>query len=129
MGCVSRPGAAGTHVEGRWAWVRGWGRGHAVGRAGSQPRVPHPPATARPLPAADGWNTEKRRLRKLPQEELVDLDVFAHSGEDAAGRVPLGGVREGATLRGTVVAQIWHHGAQVRRGAAAGVERGVWRGV
>lgn len=66
---------------------------------------------------ADGWNTEKRRLRKLPQEELVDLDVFAHSGEDAAGRVPLGGVREGATLRGTVVAQIWHHGAQVDIGA------------
>ena len=43
--------------------------------------------------------------------------MFAHSGADAAGRTPLAAVREGQVLRGTIVAQLLHHGAQVDLGA------------
>ena len=70
-----------------------------------------------PLPAAGGWNSEKVRLRKLQPQAVAEEDVFAHSGADAAGRTPLTAVREGQVLRGTVVAQLLHHGAQVDLGA------------
>lgn len=64
-----------------------------------------------------GWNSEKVRLRKLQPQAVAEEDVFAHSGADATGRTPLTAVREGQVLRGTVVAQLLHHGAQVDLGA------------
>ncbi|PRW44854.1 PLASTID TRANSCRIPTIONALLY ACTIVE 10-like isoform B [Chlorella sorokiniana] len=66
---------------------------------------------------AGGWPTEKRRLRKLEVAEEVDTDDFAHAGAAAEGRTPLELIREGQVVRGTVVAQLLYHGAQVDIGA------------
>ena len=84
---------------------------------------PPPPPSTRSLPAA-GWNHEKRRLRKLEEAEHGDEeDSFRYTGAAAAGRTPLSAVREGAVLSGTVTANYFYHGAQVRVGGRAGVVR------
>lgn len=56
-------------------------------------------------------------MRRLPDADEIDEDDFLHRGEERRGRTPLSGVREGATLRGQVVAQIYHHGLQVCGGS------------
>lgn len=56
----------------------------------------------------------------MPELPHAEDDVFAHSGAEVEGRTPLAAVREGAVLRGTIVAQLWHHGVQVRAGEAGG---------
>lgn len=66
---------------------------------------------------ADGWRTEKRRLRKLQQLEHPEPEAFGHTDSEAAGRTRLAELREGAVLRGTVVAQLLYYGAQVDIGA------------
>lgn len=68
---------------------------------------------------AGGWPTGKMRLRKpmvLPTEAIDDL---RHPETETATRRPLGQLRPGDILQGTVIAHILHHGLQVDVGFEA----------
>ncbi len=69
---------------------------------------------------AQGWQTEKRRLRKaegVPVDD--DFDEFRHAASSTSGRKALENVTRGDILPGTVVEQLLHHGLRVDVGCEA----------
>lgn len=55
------------------------------------------------------------RVRFPPDTTVDAVASCAKQGADAEGRTPLELIREGQVVRGTVVAQLLYHGAQVGR--------------
>jgi hypothetical protein len=65
----------------------------------------------------EGWNQEKRRLKKAQTIATDDIDEFRHA--DTTGRRPLTEYQPGDILRGTVVKQMLYHGFQIDVGCEA----------
>lgn len=63
----------------------------------------------------EGWNQEKRRLKKAQVIPSDDVDEFRHA--DTTNRRPLTDFQPGDILRGTVVKQMLYHGFQIDVGA------------
>lgn len=81
--------------ERAWAASAGWlaglcwlglSRAHGAPAAAPAPRSPRAlhPTLPTPRPGTAGWNTEKRRLRKLEELPDPEEDNFAHYGEEAS---------------------------------------------
>lgn len=62
-----------------------------------------------------GWQTEPRRLRKLPVEPWDPMDDSVHN--PGPGRLPLDQIREGQVFTGIITNGMYYHGAQVDIGA------------
>ncbi|KAH7624245.1 hypothetical protein NADE_009057 [Nannochloris sp. 'desiccata'] len=65
----------------------------------------------------EGWNREKRRLKRAQVVPSDDVDEFRHA--DTTNRRPLADFKPGDILRGTVVKQMLYHGFQIDVGAEA----------
>jgi len=66
---------------------------------------------------AQGWNTEKRRLRKATVVANEDFVNVRHQNAAAEGRRALTDLRPGDILHGTVERQMLYHGLQIDVGA------------
>ena len=78
----------------------------------------------------EGWNQEKRRLKKAQVLPTEDIDEFRHA--DTSGRRLLTEIKVGEILHGTVVSQLFYHGFQIDIGAEADglicvSEKDAWR--